>query len=65
MYFQDAGKEHFLGIVMENPLDLLWLRPNAQEPVPSLDANRFNELWNNLEQQGNLQLFYKSFDVVG
>jgi hypothetical protein len=65
MYFQDAGKEHFLGIVMEKPLDLLWLRPNAQEPVPSLGANRLNELWKNLEQQGDWQMFYKSFDVVG
>jgi hypothetical protein len=62
--FEDAGKEHFLGIVMEKPLDLAWLRPNGQEPVPALDAGRFNELLEKLEQQGNWQMFYKSFEVV-
>lgn len=65
MVFEEVGKEHFIGIVMEKPLELLWLRPNDGEPVPSLDANRLKELWENLEQQGNWQLFYKSFDVVG
>jgi hypothetical protein len=65
MVFEEVGKEHFIGIVMEKPLELLWLRPNDGEPVPALDANRLKELWENIEQQGNLQLFYKSFDVVG
>jgi hypothetical protein len=62
--FEDVGKEHFLGIVMEKPLDLAWLRPNDQEPVPALDVGRLNELLEKLEQQGNWQLFYKSFEVV-
>jgi hypothetical protein len=64
MYFQEVGTEHFLGIVLEKPLELPWLRPNEGEPVPSLNANRLNELFEKLEQQGNSQLFYKSFDVV-
>ncbi|HEY9612867.1 MAG TPA: hypothetical protein V6C93_26190 [Allocoleopsis sp.] len=64
MVFEEVGKEHFLGIVLEKPLELPWLRPNDGEPVPSLNANRLNELLEKLEQQGNLQLFYKSFDVV-
>ena len=62
--FEEVGKEHFIGIVMEKPLDLAWLRPNGQEPVPSLDAGRLNELVEKLEQQGNWQMFYKSFEVV-
>jgi hypothetical protein len=62
--FEEAGKEHFLGIVMEKPIDLAWLRPNGQEPVPALDAGRLNELLEKLEQQGNWQIFYKSFEVV-
>ena len=64
LFFTDKGKEHFLGIVMETPLDLAWLRPNGQEPVPALDASRLNELLEKLEQQGNWQIFYKSFEVV-
>ncbi len=64
LVFEDQGKEHFLGIVMEKPLDLAWLRPNNQDPLPSLDAGRLNELLEKLEQQENWQLFYKSFEVV-
>jgi|SRR5919199_1283093 hypothetical protein len=64
MYFQEVGTEHFIGIVLEQSLDLAWLRPNEGEPVPCLNANRLNELLEKLEQQGNSQLFYKSFDVV-
>jgi hypothetical protein len=64
MYFQEVGTEHFLGIVLEQSLDLAWLRPNEGEPVPCLNANRLSELLEKLEQQGNSQLFYKSFDVV-
>lgn len=62
--FDSKGKEHFLGIVMEKPLDLAWLRPNSQETVPALDVDRLNELLEKLEQQGNWQMFYKSFEVV-
>lgn len=64
MVFEDLGKEHFLGIVMEQPLDLAWLRPNSGELVPALDAGRLHELLEMLEQQGNWELFYKSFEVV-
>jgi hypothetical protein len=64
MVFEEVGKEHFLAIVLEQSLELPWLRPNDGEPVPSLNANRLNELLEKLEQQGNSQLFYKSFDVV-
>ncbi len=64
LYFEDVGKEHFLGIVMEQPLDLAWLRPNGEELVPTLDAGRLHELLEKLEQQGNWQMFYKSFEVV-
>jgi hypothetical protein len=62
--FKEKGNEHFLGIVMEKPLDLAWLRPNNQDLVPSLDVGRLNELLEKLEIQGNWQLFYKSFEVV-
>lgn len=64
LFFTDQGKEHFLGIVMEEPLDLAWLRPNGEEVVPALDAGRLHELLEKLELQGNWQMFYKSFEVV-
>lgn len=62
--FEEVGKEHFLGIMMDKPLNLEWLRPNEGDPAPSLDAIRLKQLWEQLEQQGNWQMFYKSFDVV-
>lgn len=64
MKFQEPGKEHFLGIVVDKALDLQWLHPNDGEPVPKLNANRLNQLWETLEQQGDQQMFYKCFDVV-
>ncbi|MGB5959523.1 MAG: hypothetical protein WBG73_02595 [Coleofasciculaceae cyanobacterium] len=64
LFFEDQGKEHFLGIVMEQPLELAWLRPNDQEDLPALDAGRLHELLEKLELQGNWQMFYKSFEVV-
>lgn len=62
--FLEAGKEHFLGIVMEKPLDLDWLPPTGGEVVPMLDAIRLKELWEKLELPGNWRSFYKSFEVV-
>lgn len=64
LHFTAQGKEHFLGIVMEQPLDLAWFYPHNEEQVPNLDANRLNELVVKLEEQGNCEIFYKSFEVV-
>lgn len=62
--FGEAGKEEFLAIVLEKPLSLPWLNPREDEALPEWNAERMKELFEQLEKQGNWQVFYQSFDVV-
>jgi tetratricopeptide (TPR) repeat protein len=62
--FGDVGKEEFLAIVLEKPLSLPWLTPREDEALPEWNADRMKELFEQLEQQGNWQVFYQSFEVV-
>jgi hypothetical protein len=65
--FDSVGTEEYIGIlVREIPIEQLpWLNPNCQEPAPILDADRLYQLWLELEQQPDSQLYYQSFNVVG
>ena len=62
--FKDQGQEEFLGIVLKNPLDLSWLIPQRQEALPKWEGERIKELFEQLAQQDNWQVFYQSFEVV-
>ncbi len=62
--FGEAGNEEFLAIALEKPLSLPWLTPHQEEELPEWNAERIKELFEQLEQQGNWQVFYQSFDVV-
>ncbi|MEG4030027.1 MULTISPECIES: hypothetical protein [unclassified Microcoleus] len=62
--FGEAGKEEFLAIVLEKPLSLPWLTPREDESLPEWNAERIKELFEQLEKQGNWQVFYQNFDVV-
>jgi tetratricopeptide (TPR) repeat protein len=62
--FGEVGKEEFLAIVLEKPLSLSWLTPREDEALPEWNVERMKELFEQLEQQGNWQVFYQSFDVV-
>jgi hypothetical protein len=61
--FGEAGNEEFLAIALEKPLSLPWLTPHQEEEFPEWNAERIKELFEQLEQQGNWQVFYQSFDV--
>jgi len=61
--FGEAGKEEFLAIVLEKPLSLPWLTPSEDEGLIEWNADRIKELFEQLEQQGNWQVFYQSFEV--
>jgi hypothetical protein len=61
--FGEAGKEEFLAIVLEKPLSLAWLSPSEEEALPEWNADRIKELFEQLEQAGNWQVFYQSFEV--
>ncbi len=62
--FGEAGKEEFLAIALEKPLNLPWLTPREDEALPEWNAERIKELFEQLEQQENWQVFYQSFEVV-
>jgi hypothetical protein len=60
----NTGKEEFLAIVLEKPLSLPWLTPCPEEELPEWNAERINELSEQLRQQDNWQVFYQIFEVV-
>jgi hypothetical protein len=62
--FKDKGQEEFLGIVLNKPLNLPWLIPQQQERIPKWNTERIMDLFNHLEQSGEWQVFYQSFEVV-
>lgn len=62
--FEVIGQEEFLAIVLEKPLKLDWLTPREEDSLPECNGKRFKELFDELEQQENWQVFYQSFQVV-
>lgn len=62
--FGEAGKEEFLAIALEKPVSLPWLIPREEEDLTEWNAERLKELFEQLEQQDNWQVFYQSFEVV-
>lgn len=62
--FEEMGKEEFLAIVLEKHLSLPWLTPREEEDLPTWNAERIKELFEQLEQQDSWQVFYQSFEVV-
>lgn len=62
--FEELGKEEFLAIAVESSLNLDWLAPCKDEDIPVWNAERLKELFEQLEQQDNWQVFYQSFEVV-
>ncbi|HAZ43843.1 MAG TPA: hypothetical protein DDW76_07530 [Cyanobacteria bacterium UBA11369] len=62
--FEEMGKEEFLAIVLEKHLSLPWLTPREEEDLPTWNAERIKELFEQLEQQDSWQVFYQNFEVV-
>jgi hypothetical protein len=64
--FDRVGIEEYIGILLkEIPTERLsWLTPTTAEPAPIWDDDRLYQLWIELEQQPDPQLYYQSFNVV-
>jgi hypothetical protein len=63
--FDAIGEEEYIGIVVnEIPEHLTWLKPNEYEPAPIWDDARIYELWQEIEQRSDCQIFYQSFKTV-
>jgi hypothetical protein len=62
--FDAESEEEYLGIVIDDPLDLPWLNPDPENPVLEWKGEHLNELWEKLHRRGNWQVFYRDFKVV-
>ena len=63
--FEKEGVEKFVAIAFQRPLDLDWLKPNEEEAAPELTGERMQELWQELENQGNWRVYSQQVEVVG
>ena len=62
IYFDERGKEEFIGIFVDSSLDLDWLKPNQQDSIPICTPERINELLFFLKET-EYQVFYQSLEV--
>ena len=61
--FDAVGKEEYIGILVDEPLELPWLNPNPEHPALSWRGQHLEEVWE-LLQGKNWQVFYQDFQVV-
>ena len=62
--FDAESEEEYMGIVIDDPLDLPWLNPDPENPVLKWQGKHLNELWEQLDREGNWRVFYRDFEVV-
>ncbi len=63
--FDAVGKEFFLAIVTEQPVNLSWVRPDSNpEDEWVINEERLREVFRQLAQQPTCQVFYKTFAVI-
>jgi hypothetical protein len=62
--YNAVGDEYFLAIVTEKPLKLSWLRSDSKPNDIAIDEGRLDEIFKQVGQQQNCQVFYKTFEVI-
>jgi hypothetical protein len=62
--FDTPGKEEYLAIVLDRPLEVEWLQLNEDDPFPSCEPDRMMELWRQLEGRNDWRVYYEAFEVV-
>jgi len=62
--YNAVGDEYFLAIVTEQPLKLSWARPNSKPNDIAINEGRLHEIFKQVGQQQNCQVFYKTFEVI-
>lgn len=62
--FDAPGKEEYLAIVLDRPLEVEWLQLNEEDPFPSCEPDRMMELWRQLEGRNDWRVYYEAFEVV-
>ena len=61
--FDALGKEEYLGIVVDEPLDLPELTPDPINPALEWQGEHLERVWEKLRNK-NWQVFYRDFEVV-
>ncbi len=61
--FDAVSTEEYMGIVINNPLDLPWLNPDPHNPVVEWKGEHLEQVWEQLRSQDNWRVFYQNFDV--
>jgi hypothetical protein len=63
--FDATGKDDYIGIVLrQEPNYFDWMMPNKHNTAPSWNETHIYQLWQELEQQSDWQVFYQSFAIV-
>ena len=62
--FKTPGVEEFMGILVDDPIDLSFLNPHEDEPILNWSGEHLKEVSELLEQREDWQVFYKEFKVV-
>ncbi|NET42097.1 hypothetical protein [Okeania sp. SIO2B3] len=62
--FDTVSTEEYIGIVINNPLDLPWLNPDSHNPIVEWEGKELEQVWEQLRSQDNWQVFYQNFDVI-
>lgn len=61
--FDALGKEEYLGIVVDEPLDLPELTPDPINPALEWQGKHLERVWEKLRNK-NWQVFYRDFEVI-
>lgn len=62
--FDAVGKEEYLAILVDQPLDLPWLTPDPAHPALQWQGQHLAQVWEHLQHTDNWRVFYRDFDVV-
>jgi hypothetical protein len=62
--FNATGTEEYIGIIINRALDLPWLKPDPYNPVLEWQGKHLEQIWKQLYNQDNWQIFYRDFNVI-
>jgi hypothetical protein len=62
--FEDVRREEFMAIVLDKDVNFDWMKPSEEESLPEWTGQRILDVFKQLEQSGEWQVFYQSFEVV-
>lgn len=62
--FEAEGKEEFVGIVIDDALDLPWLDTDKENPILEWQGEHLIDLWQKWSNKHNWHILYRNFEVM-